>query len=168
MGDGMLAAQETTIMADEHILLVADIMTRRPVTIGRSNSIRTAIDLMREGGFHHLPVVDKGRLVGIVTESDLRRAANSPVAVRERWYDHFILDHIQVAACMTPKPITTTPGTSIVEAARILRDKKIGGMPVVEGDQLIGIVTSTDFMGYLIRLLDKTTDSMRLPQSAVA
>ena len=153
-------------MADEHIPRVADIMTRRPVTIGRSNSIRTAIDLMREGEFHHLPVVDKGRLIGIVTESDLRRAANSPVAVRERWYDHFILDHIQVAACMTPKPITATPNTPIVEAARALRDKKIGCMPVVEGDNLIGMVTSTDLLNCLINLLEKAEDLARLPQPA--
>lgn len=155
-------------MIDEHIPRIADIMTRRPVTIGRSNSIRTAIDLMREGEFHHLPVVDKGRLIGIVTESDLRRAANSPVAVRERWYDHFILDHIQVAACMTPNPITATPNTPIVEAARAIRDKKIGCMPVVEGDNLIGIVTSTDLLNCLIHLLEKAEELVRLPQSVGA
>jgi acetoin utilization protein AcuB len=134
--------------------LVADIMTPNPVTVTPRNAIRTAVNLMREGGFRRLPVVDRGRLVGIITDRDLRRAANSPFVVREQWYDNFILDHIEVGSCMTPNPITIEPGKSIVEAAHVMRNHKIGGLPVVADGQLVGIVTDTDLLDFLIKLLE--------------
>lgn len=134
--------------------LVADIMTPNPVTVTPRNAIRTAVNLMREGGFRRLPVVDRGRLVGIITDRDLRRAANSPFVVREQWYDNFILDHIEVGSCMTPNPITIEPGKSIVEAAQVMRNHKIGGLPVVADGQLVGIVTDTDLLDFLIKLLE--------------
>ena len=133
--------------------LVADIMTPSPVTVTPRNAIRTAINLMREGGYRRLPVVDRGRLVGIITDRDLRRAANSPFVVREQWYDNFILDHIEVGSCMTPNPLTVEPSVPIAEAARIMRNHKIGGLPVVADGQLVGIVTETDLLDFLIEML---------------
>src|SRR5512136_1593126 len=117
---------------------VADIMTANPVTVTPRNAIRTAINLMREGGFRRLPVVDRGRLVGVITDRDLRRAANSPYVVREKWYDNFVLDHIEVGACMTAEPLTISPHAAISEAAHLMRDHKIGGLPVVQDGQLVG------------------------------
>ena len=133
--------------------LVADIMTRNPATVTPRNAIRTAINLMREGGYRRLPVVDRGRLVGIITDRDLRRAANSPFVVREQWYDNFILDHIEVGSCMTPNPLTIEPNASIADAARLMRNHKIGGLPVVAEGQLVGIVTETDLLDFLIEML---------------
>src|SRR5512146_1494806 len=133
---------------------VAEIMTPDPVTITQRNAIRTAINLMREGGFRRLPVVDRGRLVGIITDRDLRRAANSPYVVREKWYDNFVLDHIEVGACMTPDPLTIAPDVPVAEAARLIRERKIGGLPVVQDGQLVGIVTETDLLDCLIALLE--------------
>jgi acetoin utilization protein AcuB len=138
---------------------VAEIMTANPVTITQRNAIRTAINLMREGGFRRLPVVDRGRLVGIITDRDLRRAANSPYVVREKWYDNFVLDHIEVGACMTPDPLTIAPDASVVEAARVMREHKIGGLPVVQNGQLVGIITETDLMDFLIELLEQQAQS---------
>jgi acetoin utilization protein AcuB len=134
---------------------VANIMTPNPLTVTPRNAIRTAVNLMREGGFRRLPVVDRGRLVGIVTDRDLRRAANSPFVVREQWYDNFILDHIEVGSCMTPNPLTTEPGASVAQAARLMRDHKIGGLPVLADGQLVGIVTETDLLDFLIALLER-------------
>ncbi len=133
--------------------LVADIMTPNPVTVTPRNAIRTAINLMREGGYRRLPVVDRGRLVGIITDRDLRRAANSPFVVREQWYDNFILDHIEVGSCMTPNPLTVAPSDSIVDAARLLRNHKIGGLPVMADGQLVGIITETNLLDFLIEIL---------------
>lgn len=133
---------------------VADIMSPNPITVTPRNAIRTAVNLMREGGFRRLPVVDRGRLVGIITDRDLRRAANSPFVVREQWYDNFILDHIEVGSCMTPNPLVVAPTTSIADAARIMREHKIGGLPVVADGQLVGIVTETDLLNCLIELLE--------------
>ena len=134
---------------------VADIMTPNPVTVTPRNAIRTAVNLMREVGCRRLPVVDRGRLVGIITDRDLRRAANSPFVVREQWYDNFILDHIEVGSCMTPNPLTIHPGASICEAARLMRDHKVGGLPVVTDGQLVGIITETDLLNFLIETLEK-------------
>jgi len=134
---------------------VADIMTPNPVTVTPRNAIRTAVNLMREVGCRRLPVVDRGRLVGIITDRDLRRAANSPFVVREQWYDNFILDHIEVGSCMTPNPLTIHPGASICEAARLMRDHKVGGLPVVADGQLVGIITETDLLNFLIETLEK-------------
>ena len=133
--------------------LVADIMTANPVSVTPRNAIRTAINLMREGGYRRLPVVDRGKLVGIITDRDLRRAANSPFVVREQWYDNFILDHIEVGSCMTPNPLTVEPAASIAEAARLMRNHKIGGLPVLADGQLVGIITETDLLDFLIELL---------------
>jgi CBS domain-containing protein len=90
----------------------------------------------------------------------LRRAANSPIVVREQWYDNFILDHIEVASCMTPNPLTIHPGAPVGEAARLMRDHKIGGLPVVADGQLVGIVTETDLLNFLIEILDKEQEQV--------
>jgi acetoin utilization protein AcuB len=134
---------------------VADIMTANPITVTPRNAIRTAINLMREGGFRRLPVVDRSKLVGIITDRDLRRAANSPYVVREKWYDNFVLDHIEVGTCMTVDPVTISPDATVAEAARLLRDHKIGGLPVVTEGQLVGIITETDMLNFLIELLER-------------
>src|SRR5450830_1114774 len=134
--------------------MVEQVMTREPATVAPNDPIRAAIERMRERKCRRLPVVEGAQLVGMVTDRDLRRATNSPLVLRERWYDEFMLDHIPVRACMTENPITVTPRTLIAEAARLMRDRKFGGLPVVEGDKLVGIVTETDLLNYLIRILD--------------
>jgi acetoin utilization protein AcuB len=135
--------------------LVAEIMTHSPVTVAPRNAIRTAVNLMRGAGCRRLPVVDRNRLVGIITDRDLRRAANSPFVVREQWYDNFILDHIEVGSCMTPDPLTIGPDASIAEAARMMRNHKVGGLPVVADAALVGIITETDLLDCLIALLER-------------
>ncbi len=132
---------------------VEEIMTRNPITVAPRDSIRLAIERMREHNCRRLPVVEAHKLVGIVSDRDLRRATNSPLVLRERWYDDFMLDTIPVRACMTTDPLTVTPQTSIRDAAQILHDKKFGGLPVVEGAALVGIITETDLLSYLIELL---------------
>jgi acetoin utilization protein AcuB len=89
-----------------------------------------------------------------VSDRDLRRATNSPYVLRERWYDEFVLDQIPVRACMTANPCTVTPHTCIADAAKLMLDRKIGGLPVVDGEYLVGIVTETDLMNFLIRTLE--------------
>ncbi len=133
---------------------VREIMTPRPATVTPDDPIRVAIERMREKDCRRLPVVAEDKLVGIVSDRDLRRATNSPLVLRERWYDEFMLDHVPVRACMTPNPLTVTPDTPIVQAAKIMRKHKIGGLPVVDGSALVGIVTGSDFLDYMIRTLE--------------
>ncbi len=134
---------------------VADVMTRRPALVAPTDTIRVAVERMRECKCRRLPVIENDKLVGIISNIDLRRATNSPLVLRERWYDEFLLDHIIVRACMTPNPITVTPTTPVLDAARLMRDRKIGGLPVVEADRLVGIVTETDLLNYLIQTLER-------------
>ena len=110
---------------------------------------------MSEGGFRRLPVVEDGRLIGIVTDRDLRQATNSPLVLRERWYSDFLLDAIKVKSCMTPNPITVARTTPVLDVVRLLRQHKIGGLPVVENGAVVGIVTTTDVLDYLIVLLER-------------
>ena len=135
--------------------IVQDVMTRDPATVAPGDSIRMAIERMRERNCRRLPVMEQDRLVGIVSDRDLRRATNSPLVLRERWYDEFMLDRIPVRACMTETPTTVTPQTPIAEAAKIMRDRKIGGVPVLEETRLVGIVTETDLLDFLIRTLER-------------
>ena len=134
--------------------LVSAVMTTDVVTVTPDTSIGEAFALMREGHFRQLPVVEENRLVGIVTDRDLRQATDSPLVLREKWYDEFLLEEIKVKSCMTANPTTVTPDTSVLDAVRLLRQLKVGGLPVVKGDMLIGIVTLIDVLDYLIRLLE--------------
>lgn len=136
------------------IPMVEQIMTREPAIIGPDDSLRAAIEKMRDRNCRRLPVIENGKLIGIITDRDLRRATNSPFVMRERSYDEFILDHLTIRVCMSGSPLMVTPQTPIVQAAKILRDKKIGGLPVVENDRLVGIVTETDLFNFLIQMLE--------------
>ena len=147
------------------MVTVAEVMTPDPITVMPDDSLRLARDRMAEGNFRRLPVVQGGRLVGIITDRDLRRAANSPFVLRERWYDDLILDQIKVWGAMTANPITVEANAPLVIAARLMRDHKIGGLPVVaaetepEGEKrLVGIITETDLLNYLIRWLEEKAD----------
>lgn len=133
---------------------VSAVMTTTVVTVTPETSIGDAFALMRDGHFRQLPVVDEDRLVGIVTDRDLRQATDSPLVLREKWYDEFLLEEIKVKSCMTTNPATVMPDTSILDAVRLLRELKVGGLPVVRGDVLVGIITLIDVLDYLIRLLE--------------
>jgi acetoin utilization protein AcuB len=135
------------------LLLVRDVMTENPTTVSPNDTLRTAIEKMSKIGCRRLPVVEGGRVVGIVANLDVREALNSPIVLHERWQDEQLLDQSTVAACMTLEPLIVTPETSVVEAARLMRDRKIGGLPVVDGGTLVGIVTETDLLDALIALL---------------
>jgi acetoin utilization protein AcuB len=134
-------------------MLVREIMTKDPVTIGPKDTLRTAIQKMASVGCRRLPVVAEGRLVGIVADLDIREALNSPIILRERWQDEELMEHATVEACMTPNPLTVAPETPVIEAARLMRDRKVGGLPVMDGHRLVGIVTETDLLDALIKLL---------------
>jgi acetoin utilization protein AcuB len=135
-------------------MLVREIMTQHPTTVSPQDTLRTAVEKMALIGCRRLPVVEEDRLVGIVAVLDVRETLNSPIILRERWQDEELMDHATVAACMTPDPVTVTPETPVVDAAKVMRDRKIGGLPVMDGEELVGIVTETDFLDALIKLLE--------------
>ena len=139
-------------------MFARDVMTPDPVTIGSNHSIGTALAKMRRGGFRRLPVVEHGKLIGIITDRDLRLAMNSPYVLREGWYDSYLMEHIEVRSCMTSKMVTASANDDLVSIVALMEEHKIGGLPIVEDDQLVGIITETDLMNCLIELLRKESE----------
>jgi len=110
-----------------------------------------------------LPVLDDGgRVCGIITDRDVRLAVNSPVIMRERWQDDVLLEHTQVGLCMTPDPVCAAPDTPLADAVDLMIARQISGLPVLDGERLVGIVTVTDCLRALARLL-RTSDSAHDP-----
>jgi acetoin utilization protein AcuB len=128
-------------------------MTTDVITVGVLEPIRRAWDLVEEQKLRRFPVLDGDKLVGIVTDIDLRDATASSIVLTEKKYHDFLLDAVKIESIMTPDPRTVTPDTSLKEAARIILDMKVGGLPVVEQEKLVGIITETDLLGSLIDLL---------------
>jgi acetoin utilization protein AcuB len=130
-------------------------MTAEPFTIGQDESMSEAILMLRRHQIRHLPVVSGNRLVGIVTDRDLRRASPSLLSgVSEEDYQN-VLDGTPVARVMTRDPFTVRLDTEIVDAVRVLVEKKISSLPVVNEEELVGIFTDVDALHVLLELLKK-------------
>ena len=130
---------------------VSEIMSRDLITVDKNASLRRARRVLDQHRIRHLLVMDGKRLVGIVTDRDLRRAApssKSPLTISER--EEF-MDELKVVEVMSRKLITASPDTTVREAARVMVSEKIGCLPVVNGNQLVGIVTETDLLEMLVR-----------------
>ena len=136
------------------MLTVNDLMTAVPDTVTPQTSLKTVIGIMKTGGYRQIPVLDKGVLVGIITDRDIRLIMNSPVILHERSQDEELLMKVTVENCMTPNPITVTPETPAYRAAEMLSMYKFGALPVVEGGTLVGIISTTDFLKYFSSSLD--------------
>ncbi|MGA3086824.1 MAG: CBS and ACT domain-containing protein [Thermodesulfobacteriota bacterium] len=142
-----------------------EMIQRNPVTIGPEASFSDVRGLIHDKGIRHLPVVDKNnRLLGIVTDRDIRKAAPSEATTLSVWELNYLLAHLKVSAFMTPKNklITITPDTLIEEAVQLMHDNKIGCLPVVEGGKLYGIFTETDALGLLVDLFGFKQKGTRL------
>ena len=133
------------------MLTVNDLMTDVPNTITTDTPLRNVIGLMKTGGYHHLPVLEMGKLVGIITDRDVRLVMNSPMVMHERAQEEKMLANVTAESCMTTNPITVTSETAVSKAATLLRKYKFGALPVVDDGLLVGIITVTDFLDYFIK-----------------
>ncbi len=127
-------------------MLVEKRMKRGPVTVSPEDSFRHAMTLIRQKGIRHLPVVEEGGLVGILTDRDIRQASPSPATSLEIHELHYLLERVKIREIMTKKVHTVTPETPIEEAARLMLTHRIGGLPVLEAGRLVGIITETDIL----------------------
>jgi CBS domain-containing protein len=139
-------------MAEKEIR-VRELMRSELITLERDEHLTLAHDLMKLGRIRHMPVLSHGRLVGIVTQRDLFRAAVSSVlgfrpAAEREW-----LTKIRVAEVMTKDVVTAEPDWTVRQAIEVMLDRRIGCLPVVEGEQLIGLLSETDCLRLLGRLL---------------
>ena len=130
------------------MLTVNDMMTVVPDTRSSTTPLRDIIGMMKAEGYRHLPIVDNGKLVGIITDRDIRLVMNSPMVLHERRQDEQLIDTVTAEACMTANPVTVTPDTPAYRAAEMLSIYKFGALPIVDDEKLVGIITVTDFLDY--------------------
>ena len=136
---------------DEKMTKVARWMTPNPVTVEDTATIVEAIHLLKEKSIRRLPVMHKGKIAGVVTEKMLKDFTPSKATSLDTWEVHYLLARTQVTAAMNPKPHTVTPDTDIADAARLLHDRKLNGVLVVdEKGNLVGIFTTTNALEALI------------------
>jgi acetoin utilization protein AcuB len=132
-------------------MLVGEIMTRQVATITPDKQVGQALKQMQKLNIRHLPVVHKDRMVGWITSRDLREVLLASM-----------LEKITVGDVMVQAPIAVTPDTEVEEAARLVVEHKIGGMPVVEGDRLVGVLTMLDLIAAFTSMLGLLRSSSRL------
>jgi len=130
-------------------------MNQEVVTVSPGDSFRTAMTLIRQKGIRHLPVVEGKRLVGIVTDRDLRQASPSAATSLSIHELHYLLEKLTVHHIMTSQVITVRPEQTVEEAAILLLGHRIGGLPVVRDGELVGIITETDILQAFLQLRGK-------------
>lgn len=144
-------------------MLVRERMTRNPYTISADTPVEEALKRMRENHVRRFPVLDKnGKLVGIVSEKDLLYASPSPATSLSIYEMHYLMSKLTVSEVMTKDIVTVTEDTPVEDAARIMTDHKIGGLPVVRDGQLVGIITETDLFKLFLELLGAREKGVRL------
>jgi acetoin utilization protein AcuB len=144
-------------------MLVKDRMSAHPLTISESEPISSAHRYMQEQDIRHLPVVNRsGKLVGIVTEDDLLKAEPSGVTLLSVWEIHSLLEKVKVRNVMVGDVIITTEDTPIEEAAHLMMDHKIGCLPVMREDRLVGIVTESDIFRTFMEFFSARQKGLRI------
>lgn len=140
----------------ENVIRAKDLMTPSPLTIRWDRTVGAAWKLMKSSKVSHLPVLDDGgRLVGIVTDRDLRQVIFEPSIQEQMGNIVRALNVLTVREVMTWGVITVQPETDVREAARMMHEQKIGALPVVEGGRVVGILTETDVLKAFVRILEE-------------
>lgn len=134
-------------------MLVGDRMSRPVITVPPEMPIIEALNLMRREKIRRTPVFKDGKIVGIVSDKDLLNASPSQVSSLSVWELNYLLSKITVKEVMTKTVLTVTEDTAIEEAARIMADNKIGGLPVVRGEAIVGIITETDLFKIFLEMM---------------
>jgi acetoin utilization protein AcuB len=144
-------------------MLVRERMSCPVISIHPDVSIQEAHRVMRLDHIRRLPVVDShGMLVGLVSESDIFRASPSDVTSLSIWEATYLLNKITVSHIMTRRVISVQEDTPIEEAARIMADNKLGGLPVIRQDRIVGIITETDLFKIFLELMGAREPGVRL------
>ena len=125
---------------------VLDIMVKEVATLDINDELSLANDIMRLGRIRHLPVVEGQRLVGIVSERDLFRRSLAQALGYASEATRDLMKTLRIKDIMVPAVVTVSPETPVCEAVRLMVDQKIGCLPVVENDRLVGLITETDIM----------------------
>lgn len=143
-------------------MLVGERMSSPPIVIPPDMSVSEALTLFKKERIRRAPIVKDDKLVGIVSEKDLFNASPSPATTLSVWEMSYLLSKLTVAEVMTKNVRTVTKDTPIEEAARIMADNKIGGLPVVEGSRVVGIITETNLFKMFLELMGAREKGIRV------
>jgi acetoin utilization protein AcuB len=142
-------------------MLVQDVMQTKLFTVTPDTTLPEAIHLTGQRGVRHLPVLEGERLVGILSDRDLKRAMASQATSLEVHELRYLLDHLRVGEIMTRTVIRIGPMLPIEDAARTMVMEKIGALPVTDGERLVGLVTETDVLRLFVRAMGAAEPSSR-------
>src|SRR3990170_3161087 len=134
-------------------MLVGERMSHPVISVRQDMPITDALNMMRREHIRRAPVIKDGKLIGIVSDKGLLNASPSPASSLSVWEMNYLLSKIKVKDVMTKVVLTVTEDTPIEEAARIMADNKIGGLPVMRAGQVAGIITETDLFKIFLELM---------------
>lgn len=144
-------------------MLVRNWMTPNVITVSPDTSLLKIGKLMRDNNVRRMPVVTgDGKLVGIVSDRDVRDASPSKATTLDMYEMHYLLAEIKASGIMTPNPFTVKPDDTVEMAAMLMLDHKIGGLPVVERGKLVGIISEQDVFKALVNITGVREDSFQV------
>lgn len=143
-------------------MFVGERMSHPIISIAPDMPVHDALDMFKRERIRRAPVVKEGKLVGIVSDKDLLNASPSMATSLSIWEMNYLLSKVTVSEVMTKKILTVSEDTPIEEAARIMADNKIGGLPVLREGKLVGIITETDLFMIFLELLGARERGVRL------
>jgi acetoin utilization protein AcuB len=143
-------------------MLVGERMSRPVISVSPDMPINDALAMFKKEHIRRAPVMKDGKLVGIVSDRDLLNASPSSVTTLSIWELNYLISKVTVKKVMTKKVITVNKDTPIEEAARIMADSKIGGLPVVDSGKVVGIITETDLFKIFLELMGARQKATRV------
>ena len=143
-------------------MLVGERMSHPIISIAPDMPVHDALDLFKRERIRRAPVVKDGKLVGIVSDKDLLNASPSPATSLSVWEMNYLLSKITVSEVMSKKVLTVAEDTPIEEAARIMADNKVGGLPVMRDGHVVGIITETDLFKIFLELMGAREKGVRV------
>ncbi len=143
-------------------MYVQQFMTSQVFTVTPSESIFNAMNLMQTKKINRLPVISGGKLVGIVTDGDLRAASASPATTLSKFEMNELLSKICIKDVAVKKVVTCTPDAMIEDAALIMRENKVGALPVMENDKLVGIITHNNILDAFLDIMGARSPGKRI------
>lgn len=158
LGNGQRGLAEVLVEADQpqwwRAVRVRHIMSTTVICVDSLTTIPEAHALMKERHIRRLPVIDDGKLVGILTQGDVRGALPSEVTTLNRAEQDYLMKQVKVSRMMHTDVITVAPDMNLADAARLMVQYKIGGLPVVENGLVIGMVTESDIFTIFVKIFD--------------
>ena len=143
-------------------MLVGERMTHPVISVGPDVPVMDALDMLRREHIRRAPVIENGKLVGFVSENDLRNASPGQATTLSVWEINYLVSKITVRKVMTREVVTTIEDTPIEEAARIMADHKVGGLPVLRDGKVVGIITETDIFKIMLEMLGARQKGVRV------